>query len=493
MSKLINIPEVKIGIVGVSRDCFPLALTKKRLDTLTAKTKTLVPGIFAAATIIESETQVQQTLTELKTAGCNALVIYLGNFGPENPIALLAERFGGPVMLISAAEESKASLAKDRGDALCGLMNASQACGLRNVKTHIPQNPCALPADLANTIADFESIARVIIGMKKLKVIGFGPRPQDFLACNAPIKPFFDLGVEIMENSELDLFHHFKKAASQTERIAAVAADMKKELGAGCTYPDLLPKLAQFEVTLLQFMEDNKGASDFVVFADKCWPSFEHEFGFVPCYVNSRLAGRGIPVACEVDLYGALSEYMVQLASLQPATLLDINNSVPADLVAGSGLKTADLHMGFHCGNTCSACMADCKLNYQVIMNRLMENGNTPDITRGTLEGQIKAGDTTMFRIQSSGDAVLKAYIAEGEFVDINPATFGSTGIVSISEFARFYRHVLVGKQFPHHGAYGRGKVGKILFDVLKYIGVSDVSWPLPKGTLYTGENPFEA
>ena len=492
MTKLINTPHVKIGVVGVSRDCFPESLTAKRLDTLVGTAESKVSEIYRGSAVVENEVAVVSMIEELKENDCNALVIYLGNFGPENAIAMLAERFNGPVMMVCAAEESKQSVGTDRGDALCGLMNASMSCDLRKVKTYIPANPCNTAANLSDDIAKFESIARVLIGIKNLKIFGFGPRPHDFLACNAPIKPFFDLGVEVMENSELDLFQAYKKAADRTEDIAAVVKDMEEELGAGNTYPDLLPKLAQFEVALLQFMEDNIGASEFAVFADKCWPAFEFEFGFVPCYVNSRLAGRGIPVACEVDLYGALSEYMVQLATLEPATLLDINNSVPADMIpADSGIKGSDLHMGFHCGNTCSDCMADCSINFQVIMNRLMEDGGTPDITRGTLEGMIKPGETTMFRLQSSADTTLKSYIAEGEFCDINPCTFGSTGIVQIPEFGRFYRHVLVGKQFPHHGAYGRGKVGQILFEVVKYLGIEDVSTPLPAGVLYPGENPF--
>ena len=60
-------------------------------------------------------------------------------------------------------------------------------------------------------IHDFLPIARALVGLAGLKVISFGPRPLNFLACNAPIKPLFDLGVEIEENSELDLFEAFHK------------------------------------------------------------------------------------------------------------------------------------------------------------------------------------------------------------------------------------------------------------------------------------------
>ena len=60
-------------------------------------------------------------------------------------------------------------------------------------------------------IADFVPVARAVIGVSNLKIITFGPRPQDFFACNAPIKGLYELGVEIEENSELDLLVSFKE------------------------------------------------------------------------------------------------------------------------------------------------------------------------------------------------------------------------------------------------------------------------------------------
>ena len=104
---------------------------------------------------------------------------------------------------------------------------------------------------------------------------------------------------------------------------------MAKEMGEGKYYADLNERMAQFELTLLDWAEQHKGARQYVAFADKCWPAFPSQFGFEPCYVNSRLVTRGIPVACEVDIYGALSEYIGMCVSGDTVTLLDINNSVP--------------------------------------------------------------------------------------------------------------------------------------------------------------------
>lgn len=490
---MINVPEIKIAIVGVSRDCFPIELTRERLGKLAEACKVINLDVYACKTIIENEAHSMAALEEAAEAGANAAVIYLGNFGPEGPLSIFAENFWGPVMACAAAEESKDSLVGGRGDAFCGLLNASYNFGLRDVTVHIPEKPVGLPNELAPKIAHFKTVAEIVMGVSNLKIFGFGPRPQDFYACNAPIKPLYDLGVEVMENSELDLLMAFNDVDEKDPEAQAIVQDMTRELGAGNTYPDLLPKLARFELALTRFMDDNLGSRAFGAFANKCWPAFEKAFGFVPCYVNSRLAGRGIPVACEVDLFGALSEYMCQIASAHPATLLDINNTVPADLVPGDlkGAEAADLFMGFHCGNTPSSCMENCSMQYQLIMNRLMEDGKTPDITRGTLEGKIKPGPTTLFRVQGTAEGDLASYICEGNVLDVDPHSFGAIGVFAIPGFSRFYRHVLLGKRFPHHTATAFTHCARALFDAVRLLGVEDVGTPLPKDVRYAGENPF--
>lgn len=490
-----NIPEVKTGIVAVSRDCFPVELSAQRRKAVAAACQAKKLLITEIETVVESESQVAVVIEEARQKGINALVIYLGNFGPEGPLSLLAQKFDGPVMLTAAAEEAANTLMEGRGDAYCGMLNASYNLGLRGVKAHIPSYPVGLADEVADMIAAFIPVARVILGLKKLKIFSFGPRPQDFLACNAPIKPLYELGVEIMENSELDLYELFNREAGNPG-IDKIIKDMQRDLGTGNQHPGILPKLAQYELALEKFMEKNLGASEFGVFANKCWPAFQTSFGFVPCYVNSRFAEKGIPIACETDIYGALSEYMVTLASMQPATLLDINNTVPYDM-AGPALESpefyspTDLFMGFHCGNTCGSCMKNKSMQHQLIMHRLLEPDSEPNITRGTLEGQIKAGQITIFRLQGTAEAQLRSYVAEGEILDIDPQSFGSIAVFAIRNMGRFYRHVLIRKRFPHHTAVGFSHVGKTLWDALGLLGVDDISYNQHAGLPYPGENPF--
>ena len=276
---------------------------------------------------------------------------------------------------------------------------------------------------------------------------------------------------------------------------------MSEELGAkGNIYPDFLPRMAQFELTLLDWAEKNKGAREYVVFADKCWPAFPEAFGFEPCYVNSRLATKGIPVACEVDIYGGLSEYIGTCVTGAPVTLLDINNSVPADMwqseIKGKyDYKLNDTFMGFHCGNTpfCRLSDASCPaIKFQLIQHRLLEpKDSQPDFTRGTLEGDIAAGDITFFRLHANADGKLQAYIAQGEVLPVATRSFGGIGIFAIKEMGRFYRHVLISKHYPHHGAVAFGHVGKALYTIFQYLGVPDIAYNKPAGQLYCDENPF--
>ena len=491
-----NTPEVKLAIVAVSRDCFPIEVSKRRLAALMAECSKLKLNAFACATVIETETDTLKALDEAKRGGANAAVVYLGNFGPEAPLSIFAEKFDGPVLVCGAAEESGEDLVAGRGDALCGMLNAAYNFALRGVRVHTPEQPVGLPAELASRIARFVPVAKVVCGLKGLKVFTFGPRPQDFFACNAPIKALYDLGVEVMENSELDLLQMFQETAGSKREIDAVAADMARELGPGNKYPDLLPKQACLELTLLKFLEQNLGSKQHGVFANKCWPAFEKALEFAPCYVNSRLAGHGIPVACEVDIYGAVSEYLAQLSSDHAATLLDINNSVPADLLPKNadlaGATAADLFMGFHCGNTPKSCMKSFSMNYQIIMHRVMEDPTKePNISRGTLEGTLRPGDLTIFRLQGLAGGGLSSYIGEGRILDLDPRSFGGIGIIAIPGFLRFYRHVLIGRQFPHHTAVSFAHSGAVLFDALKLLGVGEIIVPLPAGTRYPRENPF--
>ncbi len=482
-----------MGIIAVSRDCFPISLSSQRRKNIV---EAYGEGLYECPIAVENEIDMLKAVEDVKKAECNALVVFLGNFGPETPETLIAQHFDGPCMYVAAAE-GDGDMINGRGDAYCGVLNCSYNLGMRHIKAFIPEYPVGTAAEIAKMIKDFVPMAKALIGISNLKIITFGPRPQDFFACNAPIKGLYELGVEVEENSELDLFVSYQAHANDP-RIPDVCKEMAAEMGEGCYYEDLNARMAQYELTLLDWAEEHKGSRKYVAFANKCWPAFPGVFGFEPCYVNSRLVSKGIPVACEVDIYGALSEYIGMCASGDTVTLLDINNTVPQyiydeDIKGKYDYALTDTFMGFHCGNTPECKMCDNRaVRYQLIQHRLLEPaGSDPDITRGTLEGDIAASDVTFYRLQCDSDGILRCYIAEGEILDVPTRSFGGIGIFAIPEMGRFYRHVLVQKRYPHHGAVAFAHVGKTLFEIFKFLGIEDIQYNRPKSLPYPTENPF--
>jgi L-fucose isomerase-like protein len=120
-----NIAKVTVGIVAVSRDCFPAELSEKRRKQVVAACGAKKVPIVEIEILVENEKDVLAALAQIEERKVNALVVYLGNFGPEGPTTLLIQKFGGPVMVVAAAEESQNDLVGSRGDAYCGLLSAS--------------------------------------------------------------------------------------------------------------------------------------------------------------------------------------------------------------------------------------------------------------------------------------------------------------------------------------------------------------------------------
>ncbi len=482
-------PEVRLGLVSASRNCFPRELSARRAQRLIAACAArgldlVVPE--GECWVIETKAHAEAAAQQLRQAGCDAAVLFLGNFSPEIEDAAFVRAFAGKVMVLAAAEESADGLETDRGDALCGLLSATMAIGKRGLAAHVhlPPWPVVTTAEGADAVAHFHRVMQVVKGISGATIGLFGPRPRDFETCNYNLASLAALGVEVEELGLFDLRNEVERVRSQ-EAAASTAAHMRAQVrGVPADGFDLM--LGAYEQALLAFRDRLRlsGATT------QCWAEQEFSLGHVPCFINGRLAAQGFPVACENDAYSLVAELIGQYASVAGVTTLDLNHSIPVDLHASlAQYPTRDLVGLFHCGNTDPARLKNPAMKYQVIMKRVMEPEGPPDISRGTIEGQIAATPITVLQIHGVGDG-LRAYVAEGQFLDLDPRTFGATGTAYLPGFGRFYRHVLLGR-FHHHAAVAFAHCGEVVFDALQLLGVTEIHTPKPEAQLYAGENPF--
>ena len=173
----------------------------------------------------------EKAVAEVTEAGCNALTVFLGNFGPETPETLIAKFFNGPCMFVAAAE-GDGDMINGRGDAYCGMLNCSYNLGMRHLKGYIPEYPIGTADEIADKMIEFVPIARTLLGVRDLKIITFGPRPQDFSQkINAKVKnlalrrAFFDRAVA----GEIEVIERFEAAAAKTKAINSVVGRIAPE------------------------------------------------------------------------------------------------------------------------------------------------------------------------------------------------------------------------------------------------------------------------
>jgi L-fucose isomerase-like protein len=483
-------PDITLGLVSASRNCFPRALSDERTQRLfTAASHAGIALVTPVgdSRIIETKEHAIEAARQLKAAGVDGVVFYLGNFSPEIEDAVFLKEFGGFAMMLAAAEENAASLLQKRGDALCGLLSAVLAVSKRGIlnRIHIPESPVVSAEEGVTEIVHFIKIMKVVKGAKNATLGLFGPRPRDFETCNYNVASIASIGMEVEELGLFDLQNEIKKIKAEGG-AAAIAAEMKTAVAGVPRDDEFVSRLSDYEKAINNFRDRLKLSGA----ATQCWSEQELSLKHVPCFINGRMADKGFPIACENDAYSLVAELLGQYASNQTVTILDINHSIPKDLHAKLAEYPIHEMVGmFHCGNTASRLLKNPEMKHQVIMKRLMEPDTAPNITRGTIEGQIIGSPITVVQVHGVGDK-LRAYIAEGHFLDLDPQTFGCTGTAYIPGFRRFYRHVLLGR-FHHHAAVTFNHCGAVLYDAFKLLGMAEIHTPFPAGIPYPGENVF--
>jgi L-fucose isomerase-like protein len=483
-------PPIKLALISASRNCFPRSLSEERTNRILDLSREAGLDLFVPqgeCRIIETKDHALEAARQVREAGCDGLVYFLGNFSPEIEDAYFIKQLDTPVMVIAAAEESGASLLEKRGDALCGLLSAALAINKRGLaqRIHLPELPVVSAEEAVKEIEHFIKVVQVVKGARNATVGLFGPRPRDFETCNYNIASVNSIGIEVEELGLFDLQNEIRRIREKGEDTTAIQADMQREVP---SIPDqeFGSRLSIYEKAIRNFRDQLRLSGA----ATQCWSEQELSLGHVPCFINGRMAQGGFPIACENDCYSLVAELLGQYASNETVGILDINHSVPKDLHESlREYPIKDMVGMFHCGNASTKRLKNPEMKFQVIMKRMMEPNSPPDITRGTIEGQFSASPITVVQVHGLGDQ-LQAYVMEGFFLDLDPRTFGCTGTAYLPGFSRFYRHILLGR-FHHHAAVAFAHCGAVLYDAFKLLGVAQVFTPLPDAVPYPGENVF--
>lgn len=389
----------------------------------------------------------------------DGILVSLPNFGDERAVAD-AIRLSGlsvPVLVQAFPDELDKLDPAGRRDAFCGkisLCNNLVQYGINftNTSIHVeaPESP-TFKRDLENFLA----ICRIVKGLRGLRLGAVGARPAAFntVRFSEKLLERYGISVETVDLSEI---------IAHAQALDSRAADVVRELSLlrETFQPQGIPetalgKMARLSVALKSWIE--KAGVDAI--ALQCWTAIEELYGVVPCAIMSLLSEIGIPSACETDVMGALSMYVLQLASKSPAALMDWNNNF------GDDLNKVIL---FHCSNFPTSFFLRCTMSYQHIIAGTVGKENT----FGTVVGKVAPGPATFLRLSTvDQEGSIAGVVAEGRFTDDEVETFGGYGVAEIPGLQNLL-YVYTAHGFEHHVAVTKAAVGKVVTEALnKYLG----------------------
>ncbi len=208
--------------------------------------------------------------------------------------------------------------------------------------------------------------------------------------------------------------------------------------------------MAKFGLVVDEWMNANELVGSSV----QCWTAMEEFFGVVPCTLMSMMSNNLMPSACETDMIGMISMYILQLAAGEPSAIVDWNNNYGED---------PDKAVIFHCSNLPKHFFEDVKMDFQEIIAGSVGKNNT----YGTIVGKLKSGPLTYCRVSTDDlQGKLRAYMGEGEITGDRPQSFGGYGVVRIPQMQKLLKHICK-HGYEHHVAVNRSHYGAAVAEAL--------------------------
>jgi len=383
----------------------------------------------------------------------SGILVTLPNFGDERAIAD-AIRLSGlsvPVLVHAWPDEVGSMTSSERRDSFCGKISVAHNLSQYGIPFSLTSRHTVDPND-ASFLADidrFLSVCRIVSGLKGVRLGAVGARPAAFKTVRFSEKMLESRGISVETLDLSDLFAAAEKVSrADAERSAA---DIRRRISCSGIPKTALLRMARLRLALERWIADNGLAG----VAVQCWTSMENNYGIVPCAVMSILSESCVPAACEVDITGCLSMYVLQCACQSPAALLDWNNNY------GNEENKAVV---FHCSNLPSSFFSSCRMEAQEIIAATVGRENAC----GTVCGRIKSGPFTFLRLTTDdASGTIRGYAGEGCFTDDPLDTFGGFGVAEIPRLQNLLRHICL-HGFEHHVAACRSLAAQAVAEALR-------------------------
>lgn len=450
--------QFTLGVIFGNRDFFPDKLiTEARADIQTLFTEMGIHGIWLGEE--DSKLGSVETYTDARKCAdlfqahrreIDGILVCLPNFGDEKGVAdtLKFSELSVPVLVQAYPDDLDKFNVERRRDAFCGKLsvcNNLQQYGFRYSLTEF-HTVHPLSDEFKQELQKFMGVCRVVNGLRNARLGAVGARPNAFNTTRYSEKLLQSVGVSVQTIDLSELLGQVNRLkdddALVTERLESIRAYLPAD---GVPSPSIL-RMAKFGVALTRWMTD----LDIHATALQCWNSIQKNYGINVCTLMSMMSDTLMPSACEVDITGVASMYALQLATDQPAALVDWNNNYAGD---------RNKCVLFHCGNFAKSFYKEARISYADILATTLGQINT----YGAINGRVPAGPMSYARISTDDvHGEIRAYCGDGYFTDDPLNTFGSRAVVEVPNLQLLLRY-MCRNGFEHHTAMAAAPSSNIL------------------------------
>ena len=460
-------PRTVLGVIIGNRDFFP--------DKLVGEARADLVKLFAelgvdAVMLDPAETKLGGVETHGDARKCaelfrknrdriSGVLVCLPNFGDEKGVAdtLKLAGLNVPVLVQGYPDDLDRLDVIRRRDAFCGKIsvcnNLRQAGIAYTLTTKHVVHPldASFRADLKNFIA----VARVVQGLRKVRIGAVGARPGAFNTVRYSEKILERHGISVTTVDLSEILGAAAKLGEADKRVVAKIDEIKAYANASAVPPAKLVQMARLGLVLDDFV----AANHLDATAIQCWTSVQANHGCNVCTSMSMMSENFMPSACEVDVTGVLTMYAMQLASSSPSALVDWNNNYGTD---------PDKCVLFHCGNWAKSFLPDIKILNAPILGSTLGVENT----WGALDGRTPATPLTYGRITTDDTAgKIRTYVGQGELTNDELKTFGNRAVARVPKLQKLMHHVCR-EGFEHHVVMNSSHTAGILAEAFeRYLG----------------------
>jgi len=462
--------KMELGLIVGNRGFFPDHLCqtgrKKLLDLLKKKNLKVVAlpeevGKFGSVETRQDAEKCAELFRRHRDS-LAGIIVTLPNFGDERAVAdtIRWSKLDVPILIHAWPDDPDKMDVANRRDSFCGKISVCNNLKQYGIKFSLtrwhtvdPENPLFL-----EDLDCFLSVCRVLAGLKKARLGALGARPAAFKTVRYSEKILEKEGISV---DTTDLSEVLSVAARLSDNDSSVLKALKTIQDytvCSSVTQSSLKKIARFKVALDHWVEEN----GFAAVAIQCWSSLQQNFGVMPCVAMSMLSESLKPAACEVDILGALSMYVLQLASGKPSAIVDWNNNYH---------NQPEKAVIFHCSNFPVSYFEKSRLYISEIIAGTVGKENAA----GTIYGRLKTAPFTFLRLSTDDTSgCLKGYLGEGRLTDDQVETFGGYSVVQINNLQSLLQFICR-EGFEHHVAINLSSCKAVVEEAL----VDYRNWPL--------------